>query len=145
MYFLTDRLVLKPFFRVTRRVDELSLAFKPLFQKYCEPLTDLSVIPDVSLTRELYQRLRPHIAFSLDEIFMVTTRFSADATETSEKTIVRKRNARKLVCEELDFHMSISAKYLLVSAFLASRNPATLDASMFDTKGDIGKQKRKRK
>lgn len=139
------KLVLKPFFRVTRRVDELSLAFKPLFQKYCEPLTDLSVAPDVSLSRELYQHLKPHIAFSLDDIFMVTPRFSADANETSEKTIARNRNARKLVCEGLDFHMSVSAKYLLISAFLASRNPATLDASMFDTKGDSGKQKRKRK
>ncbi|KAK8588002.1 hypothetical protein V6N13_086959 [Hibiscus sabdariffa] len=41
--------------------------------------------------------------------------------------------------------MSTSAKYLLISAFLASRNPATLDASLFDSTGVSDSRKRKRK
>lgn len=41
--------------------------------------------------------------------------------------------------------MSTSAKYLLISAFLASRNPATLDASLFDSTGGSDNRKRKRK
>lgn len=41
--------------------------------------------------------------------------------------------------------MPTSAKYLLISAFLASRNPATLDASLFDSTGGSNSRKRRRK
>ncbi|CAG7865795.1 unnamed protein product [Brassica rapa] len=49
-----------------------------------------------------------------------------------------------LILEVLDFHMSTSAKYLLIAGFLEARNPATLDASMFDSTGGIDNRKRKR-
>ncbi|KAF8407554.1 hypothetical protein HHK36_006688 [Tetracentron sinense] len=47
--------------------------------------------------------------------------------------------------DEMDFHISTSAKYLLIFAFLASRNPATLDASLFDSTGGSDNRKRMRK
>ncbi|WVZ05570.1 hypothetical protein V8G54_018916 [Vigna mungo] len=75
---------------------------------------------------------------------------SLSSTEVeARKDEKRKGNPRRLEKSEelgsLDFHMSTSAKYLLISAFLASRNPATLDASLFDSKGGSDNRKRKRK
>uniref|UniRef100_A0A2N9EMQ9 Uncharacterized protein n=1 Tax=Fagus sylvatica TaxID=28930 RepID=A0A2N9EMQ9_FAGSY len=139
--------VLRPFCRITRRVDELSTSFSPLFEKYCEPLSDLGVVPNEETKRRLFSHLQPHIAPSLNEVFKVSSQSSPEAQ--SNKETKKKSSRRKLgVCEEideLDFHMSTSAKYLLISAFLASRNPATLDASLFDSMGGFDSRKRKRK
>ncbi|XP_073104820.1 origin of replication complex subunit 5 isoform X2 [Elaeis guineensis] len=139
--------VLKPFFRVTRRIDELATAFDPLFQKYCEPLADLNLVPDESMKRRLFVRLQPHLSASLNETFRVPSECSFEANK--EGTCSKKGNIRKLsgreTSNELDFHMSVSAKYLLISAFLASRNPATLDAALFDSTGGSNNRKQKKK
>nr|XP_029153813.1 origin of replication complex subunit 5 isoform X2 [Arachis hypogaea] len=142
---------LRSFFRVTRQVDELSTAFKPLYEKYCEPLRDKRVFPngdkDKDMKRKLFSHINPHITSSLNEIFKVSSHPSAEVENSKEANL--KVNQRKLERREeiakLDFHMSTSAKYLLISAFLASRNPATLDASLFDSKGGSDNRKRKRK
>ncbi|KAI3681783.1 hypothetical protein L6452_36587 [Arctium lappa] len=139
--------VLKPFCRVTRRLDELSTALSPLFKKYCEPLDDLGVVPDEDTKRRLFSCLQPHIAPALNEIFRVR---SEPSVETGRRDNLKKRSSSKKFgvsdsIDEIDFHMSISAKYLLISAFLASRNPATLDASLFDSTGGSANQRRKRK
>ncbi|XP_071717423.1 origin of replication complex subunit 5 [Rutidosis leptorrhynchoides] len=140
--------VLKPFCRVTRRFDELSTALTPLFEKYCEPLSDLGVIPNEETKRRLFSCIQPHIAPALNEVFRVTSQVSLDASGSKDK-LKRKSNSKKFGSSdsigELDFHMSTSAKYLLISAFLASRNPATLDASLFDSTGGSANQRRKRK
>ena len=142
-----NSVVLKPFFRVTRRIDELATAFDPLFQKYCEPLADLNLVPDESMKRRLFVRLQPHLSASLNETFRVPSECSFEANK--EGTCSKKGNIRKLsgreTSNELDFHMSVSAKYLLISAFLASRNPATLDAALFDSTGGSNNRKRKKK
>ncbi|KAF2587967.1 hypothetical protein F2Q70_00041034 [Brassica cretica] len=65
--------VLRPFCRVTRRVEELSTTFSLLFRKYCEPLDDLGVSPNEDLKRRLYSNLKPHIASCLNEIFRVSS------------------------------------------------------------------------
>lgn len=139
--------VLRPFCRITRRVDELSTAFAALFEKYCEPLGDLEVVPNEQIKRRLFSQLQPHIAASMNEVFKVSSQPSPEGE--SNKEIKQKGSRRKSgSCEEideLDFHMSASAKYLLISAFLASRNPATLDASLFDSMGGFDGRKRKRK
>lgn len=138
--------MLRPFCRVTRRVDELSTAFSSLYQIYCEPLDDLGIVPSEEMKRKLFSHLKPHIGPSLNETFKVESRPSSEA---SAKTNKWKGIAKNIgVCEssnEIDFHMSACAKYLLICAFLASRNPATLDASMFDSTGGSNNQKRKRK
>lgn len=134
--------VLKPFFRITRRVDELSIAFKPLFKKYCEPLTDPSTVPDEGMKRRLFDNLQPHLAISFNEIFSVP---SHSRNEYGIQVTPSKKGRRLEASNELEFHMSVSAKYLLISAFLASRNPATLDTALFDSTGGSNKQKRKRK
>ncbi|KAJ6320338.1 hypothetical protein OIU78_015682 [Salix suchowensis] len=108
--------VLRPFCRTTRRVDELSTAFSSLFRKYCEPLSDLAS--------------------------------SSTEAETNKDTTLKGSTRKSEVGDhfaQIDFHMSTSAKYLLISAFLASRNPATLDASLFDSTGGSDSRKRKRK
>ncbi|XP_073005677.1 origin of replication complex subunit 5 isoform X2 [Typha latifolia] len=140
--------VLKPFVRVTRRVDELATAFEPLFRKYCEPLTDLKLVPDEIMKRRLFVYLQPHLAASLNETFSVPLKdsFEANKEGVSTKTgSIRKKCGGKDASADLDFHMSVSAKYLLLSAFLASRNPATLDAALFDSTGGSSSRKRKRK
>ncbi|PON92102.1 Origin recognition complex, subunit [Trema orientale] len=138
--------VLKPFFRITRRVDELSTAFSQLYKKYCEPLSDLGVVPNEEMKRRLFSNLQPHIAPSMNEIFKVSSQPSTDIGATKEAK--RKSSSKKSgleITDQLDLHMSTSAKYLLISAFLASRNPATLDASLFDSTGGSDSRKRKRK
>ncbi|KAL0426012.1 UNVERIFIED_CONTAM: Origin of replication complex subunit [Sesamum radiatum] len=69
---------------------------------------------------------------------------SANKDRTLRKSTTKKLGASETL-DEIDFHMSTSAKYLLISAFLASRNPATLDASLFDSTGGrtIGKEREK--
>lgn len=137
--------VLKPICRITRRVDELSIALAPLFQKYCEPLSDLDLVPDENTKRKLFCHLQPHIADSLNEIFKVPAKYEESRKHKFRaKRDLRKSGARE-ACEELDFHLSVSAKYLLISSFLASRNPATLDATLFDSTGGADNRKHKRK
>ncbi|WCJ22775.1 Origin of replication complex subunit 5 [Euphorbia peplus] len=139
--------VLRPFCRVTRRVDELSTAFSSLFKKYCESLGDLTQVPSEEIKRKLFSHIQPHVFPSLNEIFLVPSWHSLEVESNKETT--PQYNIRKLErCgdfAEVDFHMSTSAKYLLISAFLASRNPATLDASLFDSTGGSDGRKRKRK
>ncbi|XP_027925771.1 origin of replication complex subunit 5 isoform X2 [Vigna unguiculata] len=141
--------VLKSFYGITKQVGDLSAALKPLYEKYCEPLSDKGkgVAPDQQMRRRLLAHINPHIGPSLNEIFKVSSLSSTEVeTQKEEK---RKGNPRRLEKSEelgsLDFHMSTSSKYLLISAFLASRNPATLDASLFDSKGGSDNRKRKRK
>lgn len=141
-------MVLKPFCRVTRRVDELSSAFSQLFKKYCEPLDDKAVIPNEEMKRRLFSHLQPHIAASLNEIFRVPSLILSETGANKDKVALKSGGNKSGVADvidEIDFHMSICAKYLLISAFLASRNPATLDASLFDSTGGSDSRKRKRK
>ncbi|OIT07334.1 PREDICTED: origin of replication complex subunit 5 [Nicotiana attenuata] len=138
--------VLRPFCRVTRRVDELLTPFSSLYQIYCEPLDDLGTVPNEDMKRKLFTHLQPHIGPSLNDTFKVGSRLSSEALANKNKWKgIAKKNG---VCEssdEIDFHMSACAKYLLICAFLASRNPATLDASLFDSTGGASNRKRKRK
>ncbi|XP_016466032.1 origin of replication complex subunit 5-like [Nicotiana tabacum] len=138
--------VLRPFCRVTRRVDELLTAFSSLYQIYCEPLDDLGIVPNEDMKRKLFSHFQPHIGPSLNDTFKAGSRLSSEASAKKNKWKgVAKKNG---VCEssdEIDFHMSACAKYLLICAFLASRNPATLDASLFDSTGGSSNRKRKRK
>lgn len=138
---------MKPFYRITRRVDELSAAFKPLYQKYCEPLTDLRLVPDEAMKRRLFDNLQPELAAALNETFKVPYWSSVEAAKegTSSMKLKTRKISRKEASNELEFHMSMSAKYLLLSAFLASRNPATLDAALFDSTGGSNNRRRKRK
>ncbi|CAJ1819630.1 unnamed protein product [Sphenostylis stenocarpa] len=140
---------LKSFYGITKQVGDLSAALKPLYEKYCEPLSDKGkgVAPNQEMRRRLLAHINPHIGPALNEIFKVSSPSSIEVETRKEEK--RKGNPGRLEqCEELgslDFHMSTSAKYLLISAFLASRNPATLDASLFDSKGGSDNRKRKRK
>ncbi|KAL6894128.1 hypothetical protein ACP4OV_008226 [Aristida adscensionis] len=139
---------LKPLFRVTRRVDELAAAMEPLFRRYCEPLGDLKAVPDEGVKRRLFEHIQPHLALALNETFNVPMRAvdgCKDAISGRKASANRQFGSRDSLSNELEFHMSVSAKYLLLSAFLASRNPATLDAALFDSTGGSDSRKRKRK
>lgn len=137
--------VLRPFCRVTRRVDELLTAFSSLYQIYCEPLDDLGIVPNEDMKRKLFSHLQPHIGPSLNETFKVESRLSSEASSNTNKWKgIAKKVGVSESSNEIDFHMSACAKYLLICAFLASRNPATLDASMFDSTGGSNNKKRKR-
>ncbi|KAL2468709.1 Origin of replication complex subunit 5 [Forsythia ovata] len=139
--------VLGPFCRITRRVDDVTNAISPLYKKYCELLDDTGVIPNKDMKSELYRHINPYISQSLKETFHVPSQPTLEASASKDKT--KRKGITKLGVSEsfdkMDFHMSTCAKYLLISAFLASRNPATLDASLFDSTGGAGNQKRKRK
>ncbi|CAJ2640641.1 unnamed protein product [Trifolium pratense] len=136
----------RPFCRITRQVGELSSALKPLFEKYCEPLSDKGkgVVPNEDMKRRLFNHIKPHIASSLNDVFKVSSPPSSEA-ESGKETKLKGNLKRSEEIGDLDFHMSTSAKYLLISAFLASRNPATLDASLFDSKGPLRKRLKRRK
>lgn len=139
LFDLSCSAVLKPFSRVTRRVTELSEALEPLFQKYIEPIRRGIVKPDEQGKRKLFSLIQPLVTSSLRQ----TCTFSASAHLQSPGLLngQRKSPADNL---ELEFQLSLCSKYLLVSAFICSRNPATLDATLFDSSGGSSK-KRKRK
>ena len=85
---------------------------------------------------------------SLNEVFKIASRPSSEGESNKEKANRQGSTQRLRGCpaiDEIDFHMSTSAKCLLISVFLASRNPATLDASLFDSTGGSDNRKRKRK
>ncbi|KAG8061068.1 hypothetical protein GUJ93_ZPchr0003g16704 [Zizania palustris] len=140
---------LKPLFRVTRRVDELSAVLEPLFNRYSEPLGDLKAVSDEGIKRRLFEHVQPHLAVALSETFSVPMRASMheikDSGSAGKGSAKRQLGGREGLSTELEFHMSMSAKYLLLSAFLSSRNPATLDAALFDSTGGSDNRKRKRK
>ncbi|XP_075519153.1 origin of replication complex subunit 5 [Primulina tabacum] len=140
-------MVLKPFCRITRQVDELATVFSPLFKKYCEPLDDLGAVLNEDTKRKLFSHLQPSISLYLNEAFNITSQPLMKTSDNKERTwrkgITKKFGDESL--DEIDFHMSASAKYLLISAFIASRNPATLDAALFDSTGGSDNHKRKRK
>ncbi|GAB4833738.1 Origin recognition complex subunit 5 [Ancistrocladus abbreviatus] len=144
--------VLKLFSRVSRRVNELSTDFSVLFEKYCEPLEEMVNVfggdtkqKKQDVERKLFSHLEPHISPALNKIFRISSLDAeADDQKARGKGSSRKLGGRETI-EEIDFHMSTSAMYLLLSAFLASRNPATLDASLFDSIGGLDNRKRKRK
>ncbi|XP_073146544.1 origin of replication complex subunit 5 isoform X2 [Henckelia pumila] len=140
-------MVLKPFCRITRQVDELATVFTPLFNKYCEPLDDLGAVPNEVMKRKLFSHLQPCISLYLNDAFSITSRplmkTSVNKERTWRKGIMKKFGDESL--DVIDFHMSTSTKYLLISAFLASRNPATLDGALFDSTGGSDNHKRKRK
>lgn len=128
-------------------MDELSTSFSLLYQKYCEPLSNQGIAPNEDMKRRLFSQLQPHIAPFLNEIFKVSSHSSIEVggSKEAKQKASTKKTAGSEFPDQLDFHMSTAAKYLLISAFLASRNPATLDASLFDSTGGSDNRKRKRK
>ncbi|XP_023006558.1 origin of replication complex subunit 5 [Cucurbita maxima] len=146
MYSSFLSIVLGPFCRITRQVNELSIAFSSLYKTYREASGDLNNVPNESSKRARFSHFQPHIAPALNQIFKISSQRSELNNLKEPK---RKGGSKKLggfdSSEDLDFHMSTSAKYLLLSAFLASRNPATLDASLFDSTGGASSRKRKKR
>lgn len=132
--------VLKPFSRVTRRVTELGEALEPLFQKYIEPIRRGIVKPDEQGKRKLFSLIQPHVTLALHQ----TCGFSVSAHSQSSGLLSNGQWKSSTDHMELDFQLSLCSKYLLVSAFICSRNPATLDATLFDSSGG-GSKKRRRK
>lgn len=140
MFLILNSAILKPFSRACRRVTELSTALEPLFQKYCEPISKEAMVPAENGKRRLFSYLEPHIAPALNQIFNVPT--SGDKVR---RKIMTRRQGFDEIHEDLDFHLSVCGKYLLISAFIASRNPATLDATLFDSSGGLDNRKRRKK
>ena len=120
-------MALTPLFRVTRRADELVAALEPLFSRHCQPLGDLKAVPDESIKRRLFEHIQPHLAVALNETFSVPMTYVDECKghisggKASSKRQIRSRDA---LPTELEFHMSVSAKYLLLSAFLAFKEPS---------------------
>ncbi|KAL9254559.1 Origin of replication complex subunit 5-like protein [Drosera capensis] len=139
-YFLD--IVLKQFYRTTRRLDELSTSLSRLYEMCCESSNGQDTL---DAKRRLFRDLEPHVTAALNEVFSMS---SGGAVEDGQKAKGKRTptKPRQLeTIEEMDFHMATSAKYLLLSAFLSSRNPATHDASLFDSTSGLANQKRKRK
>eukprot|EP00249_Psilotum_nudum_P013872 c24559_g1_i1 orf=5-1312(+) len=138
--------VLKPFSRATRRVTELSQALEPLFQKYLEPVLSGVVKPDEQGKRKLFFLLKPYISSALNLAFcfsdIQSQSFPSGATIDKGG---KRRSLMDINSKELDFEFSLCSKYLLLSAFVCSRNRPTLDATLFDSGGGVGSKKRRRK
>ncbi|KAI3897251.1 hypothetical protein MKX03_036601 [Papaver bracteatum] len=77
--FLKDAVVLSSFSKVTSRVDELSNAFAPLFQKYCE-----------SQKLNLYERFKCNILPDLNEMFKVPSYRNSLESEANKVKIKRR-------------------------------------------------------
>lgn len=127
-------------------MNELSIAFSSLYKTYCEALGDPNNVSNESNKRIRFSHFQPQITPALNQIFKIS---SQPSEINNLKEPKRKGGSKKFdgfdSFEHLDFHMSTSAKYLLLSAFLASRNPATLDASLFDSTGGPSSRKSKKR
>ncbi|KAI3897289.1 hypothetical protein MKX03_036639 [Papaver bracteatum] len=130
--FLKDAAVLSSFFKVTSRVEELSSAFAPFFQKYCEPLSVTGLVPTEDKAQKLnfYARFKHNVFPALNEMFKVPSYQNSLEIEANKVKIKRKSAD---VDKVIEFHMPVSTKLLLISSFLASWNPATDDAPLFNS------------
>ena len=118
---------------------ELSEALEPLFQKYIDPIRRGIVKPDDQGKRKLFSLIQPHITSALHQI-------CGFSYLESPRIFLSNGQQRKGSMDqvELGFQLPLCSKYLLISSFICSRNPATLDATLFDASGG-GSRKRKRK
>ncbi|CAM6034599.1 unnamed protein product [Sphagnum compactum] len=130
--------VLKTFSRACRRVTELSRSLEPLFQIYCEPiLRGAAVGPDDQGKRQRYGLLQPHIRPALSQTLIIGGS-TPDEQGSAGRRGRRKGRTKKTQfgrrdANELGFELPMSSKYLLLAAYIASRNAPTLDASLFDS------------
>ncbi|KAJ7538210.1 hypothetical protein O6H91_11G038400 [Diphasiastrum complanatum] len=138
---------LKPLTRVTRRVTELADSLEPLFVKYYEPVVHGVVFPDDQGKRKLFSLLQPHLKNSLAQTLSIPNAFPMGNSKNDPTGGTKKVEFKRAVdsTSNLDFHLSLCSKYLLLAAHICSTNPATLDASIFDAGGAAEKQKRRRK
>jgi len=146
--------VLKTFSRACRRVTDLSRSLEPLYQKYCEPvLRGAATTPDDQGKRQRYALLQPHIRPSLSQTLIIH-----ESSPGPGKGMDDRENRRRMKStpkralpagrdsSEIDFELPLCSKYLLLAAYIASRNAATLDASLFDTgDGARASSRKKRK
>lgn len=105
---------------------------EPLFRKYLEPI-DQGRIERASASteesgRKLYTLVVPHLK----------------AAMANELTTGRGQSSRG-GGEKLDFEMSVGCRFLLLAAYIASRNPAVLDSAYLEAEeeGRRGKKRRK--
>lgn len=147
--------VLKTFSRACRRVTELSRSLEPLYQKYCEPvLRGAATTPDDQGKRQRYSMLQPHIRPALSQTLIINVSTPGPKRNTVDqsggnrgrtKTTPRRILSSETESQYLTFEMPQCSKYLLMAAYIASRNAATLDASLFDAGDGTRDSSRKRR
>uniref|UniRef100_A0A7I4F7I2 Orc1-like AAA ATPase domain-containing protein n=1 Tax=Physcomitrium patens TaxID=3218 RepID=A0A7I4F7I2_PHYPA len=147
--------VLKTFSRACRRVTELSRSLEPLYEKYCEPMLRGATTPDDNGKRQRYAMLQPYIRPALSQTLIINS--STPGPKRSKidqsggnlartKSTPRRTLSSGKDVQDMAFEMPQCSKYLLLAAYIASRNAATLDAALFDAgDGARGSSRKRRK
>eukprot|EP00850_Spirogloea_muscicola_P013899 SM000097S24752 [mRNA] locus=s97:20602:24116:+ [translate_table: standard] len=118
LYSAFLRATLQPFSRACRRVSEIGEALEPLFAEYTRPVTESSL--DMHL-------------WSLPMADGQSCACAVTIADSSKQAA-------------LEFELPMWSKFLLMAAYVASRNPATTDADFFGYRGgDLGKKRRRRR
>ncbi|KAL3684601.1 hypothetical protein R1sor_002623 [Riccia sorocarpa] len=141
-FFLKSSLA--PFSRASRKLTELAEGLHPLFLKYCEPLLSGKVVLNDQGKRELYKYVKGYIQPALGQSFSISEpeKSRPPSTDQELKSLCSSRPVGAK--SGIGFQLSLCSKYLLLAAYIASRNPSTLDDSLFGS-GDGVKAKRRRR
>ncbi|KAL2642334.1 hypothetical protein R1flu_009921 [Riccia fluitans] len=140
-FFLKSSLA--PFSRASRKVTELAEGLHPLFLKYCEPLLSGKVALNDQGKRELYKYVKGYIQPALGQSFSISEpEKSRPGTDQELKAVC---STRPLAKTGIGFHLSLCSKYLLLAVYIASRNPSTLDDSLFGSGDGVKANKRRRR
>ncbi|CAK9195959.1 unnamed protein product [Sphagnum troendelagicum] len=111
-----------------------------------------TVRPDDQGKRQRYSLLQPHIRPALSQTLIIGGS-TPDEQGSAGRRGRSKGHTKKTQfggrdANELGFELPMSSKYLLLAAYIASRNAPTLDASLFDSGEGArsgGRRKRKEK
>ncbi|GAQ83861.1 hypothetical protein KFL_001650140 [Klebsormidium nitens] len=134
-----SKMVLPPSARITRWLTQLDASMEPLFRKYLEPIDQGKVERAQAATetggRRLYATLLPHLRAAM----------GSDVSFAGAFDVSRGDVGRDDVGTGAEFEMSGACRLLLIAAFVASRNPASLDSAYLDDEEGGRKKKRRRK
>ncbi|EFJ26106.1 hypothetical protein SELMODRAFT_413184 [Selaginella moellendorffii] len=136
--------VLKPFSRATRRITELMMLLEPLFEQYCAPVVSGAVLPDEQGKRKLFTLIKPHVRSFLGRASSILAASPGKLLESQGggRSVISAPASDDQLC---DLQLPLCSKYLLLAAYIASTNPATLDAALFDAGNASGSRKRRRR
>ncbi|KAG6420777.1 hypothetical protein SASPL_117316 [Salvia splendens] len=142
LYSSLLELVLRPFYRITRRIDELSTAFSPLFKKYCEPLGDSVTAPVGDMTRKLFSHLQPFISISLNETFTLSSQALLKDRNMRNCPLEGSTRYRSIVSEDIVLRVARSLKFPLLLSLFKSLNRYSHDCAFDDSTFDVCQKKR---
>lgn len=131
------QLLLSVFYSVCRDLNELRHLALLHFPKYCEPVT--SGEAQLTDSRKLWRNIEPHLKKALHTVYLREVSSYQWENIIGQGTQTGNENFGALgISVRCHMELPFYAKYLLISAYLASYNPAHTDRRFFTKQGRKG-------